>query len=95
MLTGGLERSLDSLRTAVCEICHREPVGGKIRESFCQEYLWFLDVFTVNHCVEVIFGLRLNCCDYRGVSMADIADAYARQQVQVDFASGIGNGGPA
>ena len=78
MLTGSLERSLNGLCTAVCEICHREFVRGKTRESFCQKYLWFLDVFTVNHCVEVIFGLRLNCCDYQGVSMADIVDAYPR-----------------
>ena len=89
ILPGRLERALDRLRATIGEIGHRQLAGGQFGQPARQINLWLLDIFPVDHGVQILLGLSLNGPDHRRVGMADAGHANAGQQVEIFPAAGV------
>ena len=86
---GGLERALDGLGATVCEVGHRQRAGGQFGQPPRQINLRLLDIFTVDHGVQILLGLGLNGPNHSRMGMADAGHANAGQQVEIFPAVGV------
>ena len=89
ILPGRLERALDRLRATIGEISHRQLTGCQFGQPARQINLGLLDIFPVDHGVQILLGLSLNGPDHRRMGMADTGHANTGQQVEIFPAAGV------